>query len=120
MIISPMDGSFARGLSMSPLWRITTPGAGAIHSINGAQWQLRAMVFNRLCDPASKLGCLRWLETVAIQAMPQAVTHQHLLRTMDALMGKTACQRSSRGLNSATGSSTKSKPPDHTVTNFRA
>ncbi len=47
---------------------------------------VRAMVFNRLCDPASKLGCLRWLETVAMPAMPETVTHQHLLRTMDALM----------------------------------
>jgi hypothetical protein len=25
-------------LSTSPLWRIATPGAGAIHSINGGQW----------------------------------------------------------------------------------
>jgi transposase len=47
---------------------------------------VRAMVFNRLCDPTSKLGCLRWLETVAMPAMPEAVTHQHLLRAMDALM----------------------------------
>ena len=47
---------------------------------------VRAMVFNRLCDPASKLGCLRWLETVAMPAMPESVTHQHLLRAMDALM----------------------------------
>jgi len=50
------------------------------------QWQLRAMVFNRLCDATSKLGCLRWLETVAMPAMPETVTHQHLLRAMDALM----------------------------------
>lgn len=47
---------------------------------------VRAMVFNRLCEPDSKLGCLRWLETVAMPAMPEAVTHQHLLRAMDALM----------------------------------
>lgn len=47
---------------------------------------VRAMVFNRLCDPASKLGCLRWLETVAMPAMPDGVTHQHLLRAMDALV----------------------------------
>jgi len=47
---------------------------------------VRAMVFNRLCDPTSKLGCLRWLDTVAMPAMPQTVTHQHLLRAMDALM----------------------------------
>ena len=47
---------------------------------------VRAMVFNRLCEPDSKLGCLRWLETVAMPAMPKTVTHQHLLRAMDALM----------------------------------
>lgn len=47
---------------------------------------VRAMVFNRLCEPDSKLGCLRWLETVAMPAMPDTVTHQHLLRAMDALM----------------------------------
>jgi hypothetical protein len=47
---------------------------------------IRAMVFNRLCDPSSKLGCLRWLDTVAMPAMPDKITHQHLLRAMDALM----------------------------------
>ena len=47
---------------------------------------VRSMVFNRLCDPTSKLGCLRWLETVAMPAIPDTVTHQHLLRAMDALM----------------------------------
>ena len=47
---------------------------------------IRAMVFNRLCDTASKLGCLRWPETVAMPSMPDTVTHQHLLRAMDALV----------------------------------
>ncbi|WP_420380874.1 IS1634 family transposase [Marivita sp.] len=47
---------------------------------------VRAMVFNRLCDPTSKLGCLRWLDTVAMPDMPAKVEHQHLLRAMDALM----------------------------------
>ena len=47
---------------------------------------VRAMVFNRLCDPTSKLGCLRWLDTVAMPDMPTKVEHQHLLRAMDALM----------------------------------
>lgn len=51
-----------------------------------AEALVRAMVFNRLCAPDSKLGCLRWLETVAMPAMPETVTHQHLLRAMDALM----------------------------------
>jgi hypothetical protein len=49
---------------------------------------VRAMVFNRLCAPDSKLGCLRWLETVAMPAMPEGITHQHLLRAMDALMDR--------------------------------
>src|SRR6056297_122170 len=47
---------------------------------------VRAMVFNRLCDPSSKLGCLRWLDTVAMPDMPAKVDHHHLLRAMDALM----------------------------------
>ena len=51
-----------------------------------AEALIRAMVFNRLCEPDSKLGCLRWLETVALPAMPDGVTHQKLLRAMDALM----------------------------------
>jgi hypothetical protein len=50
---------------------------------------LRTMVFNRLCDPASKLGVLRWLETVALpkgfgfDAAPPE--HHQLLRAMDVL-----------------------------------
>jgi transposase len=48
---------------------------------------IRAMVFNRLCDPESKLGVLRWLETVAMPDMPsEGIIHQHLLRSMDALI----------------------------------
>ena len=48
---------------------------------------IRAMVFNRLCDPESKLGVLRWLETVAFPGLDTTkVTHDHLLRAMDALM----------------------------------
>lgn len=48
---------------------------------------IRVMVFNRLCDPDSKLGVLRWLETVAIPGIDShTVTHQQLLRSMDALI----------------------------------
>jgi transposase len=48
---------------------------------------IRVMVFNRLCDPESKLGVLRWLETVAMPGIDvESITHQHLLRSMDALM----------------------------------
>ena len=48
---------------------------------------IRVMVFNRLCDPESKLGVLRWLETVAMPGIEaESITHQHLLRSMDALM----------------------------------
>ena len=48
---------------------------------------LRVMVFNRLCDPDSKLGVLRWLQTVRIPSIQvESLTHQQLLRSMDALM----------------------------------
>ena len=47
----------------------------------------RVMVFNRLCDPDSKLGVLRWLETVALPGTSlESIDHQHLLRAMDALI----------------------------------
>jgi transposase len=48
---------------------------------------IRVMVFNRLCDPESKLGVLRWLHTVSMPGIDAAkLSHQHLLRSMDALM----------------------------------
>lgn len=51
-----------------------------------AERLLRVMVFNRLCDPESKLGILRWLEGSRVPDVAvDAVTHQHLLRTMDTL-----------------------------------
>ena len=51
-----------------------------------AERLLRVMVFNRLCDPESKLGILRWLEgSVVPEVAAESVTHQHLLRTMDTL-----------------------------------
>ena len=47
---------------------------------------LRLMVFNRLCDPGSKLGVLRWLGTVALPVgVACAPEHHHLLRAMDVL-----------------------------------
>lgn len=57
--------------------RYTTPVEHAV----------RVMVFNRLCDADSKLGVLRWLETVAVPGVQTSeITHQQLLRSMDALM----------------------------------
>ena len=48
---------------------------------------VRVMVLNRLCDPESKLGVLRWVETVALPGvMAESIDHQHLLRAMDALV----------------------------------
>ena len=48
---------------------------------------LRILVFNRLADAESKLGVLRWVHTVSLPEMQlKTLTHQHLLRTMDALM----------------------------------
>lgn len=48
---------------------------------------IRVMVFNRLCNPESKLGMLRWLETVTIPGVQtEKISHQQLLRSMDALI----------------------------------
>ena len=54
-----------------------------------AEELLLIMVFNRLCDPESKLGILRWLETVAIPGLEtDTVADQHLLGAMDVLIEK--------------------------------
>jgi hypothetical protein len=56
------------------------------HSID-VEALIRVMVFNRLCEPDSKLGVLRWLETVALPGTSlESIDHQHLLRAMDALV----------------------------------
>lgn len=53
-----------------------------------AEALVRTMVFNRLCAPDSKLGCLDWLDTVAMPGLPAKPTHDQLLRCMDALMDR--------------------------------
>jgi hypothetical protein len=50
-----------------------------------AEALVRTMVFNRLCAPDSKLGCLEWLDTVAMPGLSEKPSHDHLLRCMDAL-----------------------------------
>jgi len=77
--------------ALHELWK--TLGFGELRRVfRGTRHQIdvealvRVMVFNRLCDPESKLGVLRWLETVALPERPADITHQHLLRSMDALM----------------------------------
>jgi transposase len=57
---------------------------------------LRVMVFNRLCDPTSKLGVMRWLEGARVPAVDaESVTHQRLLRAMDTIADRAdALQRS--------------------------
>lgn len=47
---------------------------------------IRTLVFNRLANPDSKLGVLRWLEDVAMPQIPDDISHNHLLRAMDTLM----------------------------------
>lgn len=94
--LPPVEFESARALgnvwALNELWE--TLGFGELrrvfrktrHSID-VEALLRVMVFNRLCDPESKLGVLRWLETVAMPGIEtESITHQHLLRSMDALM----------------------------------
>ena len=58
---------------------------------NPVEQAIRLMVFNRLCDPDSKLGVLRWAQTVSVPGVDTAkFTHQQLLRAMDALMDRQA------------------------------
>lgn len=58
------------------------------HPSFDAERLLRVMVFNRLSDPESKLGILRWLEGALVPGVvAETVTHQRLLRTMGTLVG---------------------------------
>ncbi|NDG42816.1 MAG: IS1634 family transposase, partial [Betaproteobacteria bacterium] len=78
--------------ALDQLWReLGFDSLGAVFRrarfTNPVEHALRVMVFNRLCDPDSKLGVLRWLQTVSMPGFDTAkLTHQQLLRSMDALM----------------------------------
>ena len=94
---SPMDGlRFSESRHAGDVWALSELWRSLGFDGLASAWRrsktatdvlgcLRLMVFNRLCDPGSKLGVLRWLDTVAL---PVGVTkslpsHQHLLRAMD-------------------------------------
>ncbi|MBD9529103.1 IS1634 family transposase [Paracoccus sp. PAR01] len=91
-VISETALSFGDVFALHELWKDLGFGRALGRALRSGRRKIdvealiRAMVFNRLCAPDSKLGCLRWLETVAMPAMPDEVNHQHLLRAMDALM----------------------------------
>ena len=97
----PLDGEpvFERALEVGPTWVLTelweTLGfkdllrdvLKASRRSFDVEAAVRLMVFNRLCDPESKLGVLRWLEGVVVPGIDAGeLTHQHLLRAMDTLM----------------------------------
>jgi transposase len=78
--------------ALTELWtalgfdRIRQVFAHTRHTID-VEALIRVMVLNRLCDPDSKLGVLRWLETIALPGIvAETIEHQHLLRAMDALI----------------------------------
>ena len=75
---------------LSQLWK-SLGLDGALRRALGARraahepW-VRAMVFHRLCDPGSKLGTLRWLDTATVPGVDrERAHHSALLRAMDAL-----------------------------------
>jgi len=78
--------------ALDALWHeLGFDGLGAVFRrarfTTSVEQAIRVMVFNRLCDPESKLGVLRWLQTVSMPGIDvDKLTHQHLLRSMDALM----------------------------------
>ena len=89
---------FESALALGDVWALDAlwhelgfNGLGAIFRrarfTTAVEHAIRVMVFNRLCDPDSKLGVLRWLQTVSMPGIEvAALTHQHLLRSMDALI----------------------------------
>jgi hypothetical protein len=89
---------FESALSLGDVWALDAlwhefgfRGLGAVFRrarfSTAIEHAVRVMVFNRLCDPDSKLGVLRWLKTVSMPGVDvDKLTHQHLLRSMDALM----------------------------------
>ncbi len=75
------------------LWRQLGLEAAVLASLRGRSRRpvvarcIRVLVFNRLSDPDSKLGVLRWLPTVCVPGVDGAeITHPRLLRAMDALL----------------------------------
>lgn len=78
---------------LSHLWQHLQLGSAIRASLRQRRYRLeiervvRVLVFNRLSAPSSKLGVLRWLETVYLPGLNgYRLTHQHLLRAMDALI----------------------------------
>ena len=91
---------FESSRALGDIWALTQLWEGlGLHRLGAAFRQssrhrvdlealLRVMVFNRLCDADSKLGVLRWVQTVSFPGLEgvEKITHQQLLRTMDALI----------------------------------
>jgi transposase len=97
-LASPPQVQFESALALGDVWVLHQLwhelGFDRLHAVfrrarytAPVEQAIRVMVFNRLCDADSKLGALRWLQTVALPGVDvQEITHQHLLRSMDALM----------------------------------
>ena len=78
---------------LSELWRSLGLDRSIAQALRTSRRQfdaealVRVMVFNRLCDPESKLGVLRWLDGVVVPGIEaSSITYPHLLRAMDALI----------------------------------
>ena len=96
--LQPPEISFESAKAFGDLWALTelwnTLGFDQLRRVfrkgrytTDVEMCIRLMVFNRLCDPESKLGVLRWLETISMPGLPkEGFAHQHLLRSMDALV----------------------------------
>ncbi|QQD72710.1 IS1634 family transposase [Acidithiobacillus ferrivorans] len=97
-MISPPSIAFEAARAFGDVWALTELwkelGFSALRQVfrktrhtTDVEALIRVMVLNRLCDPESKLGVLRWVETVALPDVTvTTITHQQLLRSMDALM----------------------------------
>jgi hypothetical protein len=95
---TPPAIKFESARALGDVWALTelwnTLGFGELRRVfqktrhtTDVEALIRVMVLNRLCNPDSKLGVLRWLETVAMPGVDStSISHQQLLRSMDALM----------------------------------
>lgn len=79
--------------ALSELWQQLRLGPAITASVRTRRYRMevarrvRLLVINRLSDPDSKLGVLRWLERVYVPgSRRQRVTHQQVRRAMDALI----------------------------------
>ncbi|CQR29246.1 transposase (fragment) [Thiomonas arsenitoxydans] len=90
----PSQVRFESALALGDVWALDAlwhelgfHGLGAIFRrarfTTAVEHAIRVMVFNRLCDPESKLGVLRWLQTVSMPGIDVDKLSSHSRQVVD-------------------------------------